>query len=982
MLKQGKTWHRGNQKGSVLLTVVIMVMVLFTLTSVCLDVIHHSTRVSSRNVQKTQAKLTAERVLTEFINGYKAAKEAEYSAPGDEDKKKNLFADLMNDYAKGKSEANPTIIDVSMKNQTTGAIQSDFDDNFGKTELHIYMTGPNSFVVESICTYSTQTQTASVLFATTTKINKVVSHTVESQLGKLIGNNQLTNGIDGSIYIEKNDLDDSTYKKLSRTNLKAHIYSEFSVRFDDAYTMKDMRNTSHGNNDFNCPDEDFDQAPTLICDGYVTVQNDSNVIGTQAGKIDANKNAPGTSGYDASNLGNYDGFVKIDKKLILGKASSIQFGQTDKTAADYAQNQIDLYTHGIILGGIPYGDAGDHNFELEADEIRAVFPKQDSAHGIEEGLWNYQPSGETKIHGNVYAYQGFDQDGNEIDSQDGSVVIMDNINMIVDGDVFVEGNVYFFTSDLNNFGTIECNNFSCAKNIIVAQREYYPADDKLYKIKESTIKTYTVEDGKILDSAGHEATDMYNHIKTKKDSANKRLIFKHVDKNPVRNQFPQKGYDAQTGFVQTDTLGKLYRDCSANDIFTIDVHDSTDLSKDSELVKAAKGNSHKYADAMMRSFTTNGAGDSNPSAHTVATTSKFNYKDPVTNVESVKPVVEDGPMGKYANDGNPGAGEGYCFYNINSSIKLTPAQVTPMGGDYANIHHLGYNIKLEKEDIVIALPLNTPIGAKFRIDRSVRDANNLQSFVYFMYYDPNKMDGDDVAGTSTKYDGDACLYYKDSTDHARKLQTSADFIDDSGNKGVKDYKITPDAADALSDIDGGAAKGAAWMGASNTPTDGVLIGDLDSVDPTVNVNDTTSVADNFRHNTFDKQDGNSVIMYMVPNDVGFTFLKGGNGTSYPGDYSGDAYKNWNGNGSRAWRAQGLIYGLNSNIKLGVFETNTGDDMSGLYGQVKGFSVNFLGDNKKNHKDCSMAEGSLLDYVGKKNNAGGSIASVKLQYYQY
>jgi hypothetical protein len=960
MLKQGKAWHRGNRKGSVLLTVVIMVMVLFTLTSICLDVIHHSTKVSSRNVQKTQAKLTAEKVLTEFIEGYKEAKELEYSNPGDEDKKKNLFADLMT-YANGATQTSPKIIDVSMVNQTTNAVQSDFDANFGKTELHIYMTSTSSFVVESVCTYATQTQTASVLFESTSSRNRVVSHTVESQLGKLIGNNQLTNGIDGSIYIEKSDLDDSTYKKLSRTSLKAHIYSEFSVRFDDAYTMKDMTNTTHGQNDFDSPATDFDQAPTLIVDGYLTVMNDSNVIGTQVGKIDANKKVPGQTGYDSTKLGNYDGFVKIDKKLILPKASSIQFGQTDTSAADYSKNQIDVYTHGIILGGIPSGDAGDHNFELEAEEIRSVFPQGGA--GVEEGLWNYQTNSETKIHGNVYAYIGHDNEGNPIDSQDGSIVLMSLNKLKVDGDVFVEGNVYFFTGD-GGHGVIDCKNFYCEGDIIVAEKENFPGDNMRYSIKESTIKTYKIgTDGKIYDSSGNEATDMYNYIKVPAGGTRSNAI----DRTKVRNEFPKKGYDAQSGYIQEKTLSQLYGDCSANDIFTMSIENDHTVTHTASYEQAAKDISSKYADAMKRSFTINNPSDCSPTGHTVTSTSHYRKSDGTTN----NPVVEVKALGTYSD----GSG-GYCYYDVNASMKFTPEQCAPMTSLFSNIHYIGYWINLTDEDIVIALPLGQT-GAYFRVNRDNVDPAH-PVFVYLMYYDPNKMDGMDVAGaTGTKYDGDACLYYKDGIGATNDLKTTDSYVDEDGTGTT--YHIDPIGVDASTDPEGGSGQGAIWMGASGSPTDGVIVGDYDAVDPTTDITNSASIAENFRHNTFDKQDGDSVIMYMIPNDVGFTFIKGG----APGDASGTAFKDWSGNASRAWRAQGLIYGINSNIKMAMYESGGyTEGQTGLLGQIKGLKVNFCGDNKMNHKDCSMADGSLLDYVGVKNHTNEDTKSVKLQYYQY
>jgi len=298
-----------------------------------------------------------------------------------------------------------------------------------------------------------------------------------------------------------------------------------------------------------------------------------------------------------------------------------------------------------------------------------------------------------------------------------------------------------------------------------------------------------------------------------------------------------------------------------------------------------------------------------------------------------------------------------------------------------NKHYVGYLIKLEEEDIVVCLPINCPIGASFRIDTSVREATNSDSFVYFMYYDPTRTNGYKEYEKETwggiKYDystspptpivkstytgADACLYYMDSVDALNAIRTSDNQI----------YNIDADGVDAsTTQTTGGAGKGAIWMGSQNSPTKEVIVGTLDAVGP-------ADIVANFQHDHFDDLTGDNVIMYLVPNDVGFTFLKGSNS----GGYDAAAYTAWNGNGSKAWRSQGLIYGINSNLKLGMFESDPGAQI-GLFGQIKGLSVNFMGDQKSNHRDSPMGVGSLLDYVGVKNNFNSSKPVVKLMYYQY
>jgi hypothetical protein len=1028
MLKQVNAWHRGNRKGSVLLTVVIMVMVLFTLTTICLDVIHHSTKVSSKNVQKTQAKLTAEKALTEFIDGYKAAKEIQYA--DDNKKKENLFIDMMNEYASGKTEADPTIIEVSMVNQTSKATQTDFDHNFGKTELHIYKTGATSFVVESICTFGTQTQTASAFFQSVEQESSFVSHTVESQLGKMIyggsmgAEDQLTNGVDGSIYIEKNTNDNSIYKKLSRSNLKAHLYSEFSVRLDDNYSLSDMRNTSHGNNKFfdrdttgwdelkvpiTIPDpedetktktitklslkDDFDQAPTLITMGYLNGYNTGNKISTNIGKLDSMGRSPLQKNYDPTNLGNYDGFVKVDKKLLLTSGQVISFGEASADTSVPNPHQIDIYAHGLVLGKIPSGEIDGHDFTAEADMIRAEFPQSGTVLSDEDPVTHVvttktlsgfddfysNTEGKTDIHGNVYSYAG-----DNAATQDGSVTLTGNTELYIDGDLYVKGNIYLINN--GSQPKITCNNLYCTGYIYTCTGTN---DSDFIRVNiSSCLEKYKIKDGKIVTAAGADSSALSSIITVKGTSGNPGIMGNAVDETKVRNQFPKDGYDPQTGKVQTKTLSEIYGQCSANDIFTIDADEvikvissgesettkETKETKDEEtsaeekeaarhsaLVSAAKNISSKYADAMTRSF----AVKSDCKVDTTKT-SKFKNSEGVE-----KYVVEDLAIGSE-----------YNYYQINGSVKLTPDQVAVMDDSIMNKgkHYVGYLIKLEKDDIVVCLPTGVS-SATFRVDRSVREANNYKSFVYFMYYDATKTKGyveyERETWGGIKYDystspatpvvkstytgDDACLYYMNSTDSNTTIRTT------SGT----DYFIDPDGADAASSLDWehNVPKDVIVMGGKNSPTKEVIVGDLDAVGP-------ADIIENFKHEQFDKLTGDSVIMYMIPNDVGFTFLRDQN-IKTAADYG-----SWTGHSSGAWKAQGLIYGINSHIKLGMFESSDSSGQNGLFGQVKGLSVNFFGDNKVNHVDSPMEGGSVLDFVSVNLDNDSDKSVYKLMYYQY
>ncbi len=935
MLKQGKTWHRTNQKGSIILTVVIMIMVLFTLTTICLDVIHHSTKVSSKNVQKTQAKLTAEKVLTEFIEGYKAGQ------IGDGEEAASAYAGLQA-MATSYTQDKPHIIKVSMQNNA-GTPQADFDQTFGETELHIYGT-TSGFVVESICTYSTQTQTASVVFEGSLETPYVPSNTIESQEGKLIGNNQLSNGVDGSVYIEKGTGDDSKFKKLSRAGNKAHIYSEFSVRVDDNWTIEDMENHTTQNEFQDYADSNggwFQQAPTLVVDGYFTNNNDSNQISTKVGKTDANGVSPtvtqagykGAATYDKNNLGNYDGFVRVDKKIILPKAESMIFGDKDlKSTTDI----IDVYTHGLMLGRIPSGIVKDgsgnvvHDFAAEATAIRSVYP----VNGSDNGLWTPQTNGQTKINGNLYVYKGA-----EDATQDGSVCIDEDNRLVVNGDVFIEGNVYFFNSnDASTQHYIQCNNLHIKGDIYIGSVSNN-ADGNLATLGSTWSIYYVNDSGQIVKKSDGSVASLGNYFKYTK-------IDNKIDTTIQRNQFPAPGYDPQTGKSNPTRrkLGDIYKEASANDIFTMDVDES-----DPDLTMAAQDISSKYADAMSadRRFDMN-------------SDNKRDIKSPAPKYKDKSgaehPVIE--MLACSAAD------NGDKYYQINASCMLKEYMVQPDEGLFQNCQRVGYVINLTDQDIVVCLPIGS-VGCQFRVNRANISAaykddkgndKNAGPYVYFMYYDPTRMAGMNDPKTNKKYTNDGCLYYAPGIGVSNTIKKT-----DGTSVG-----ITPIGAGGHTT---GSSKGYIMMGGRHNPQNGTMVGDLTAVytkDSGGNLDG--SIPNNFKYDGFQNMGGVSDIMYLVPDEVGFGFING----------SKVNFDTWTGNGSKAWYAQGLVYGLNSMVKLGCFESANGTN-SGIYGQIKGYSVNFYGDRKANHTDCPMGDGSLLGYVGAKN---GAVSVVKLQYFIY
>ena len=164
-----------NQDGSVILAVVCMSMICITLATIALGVVKATTKASSRNVQRTQAKITAEAALTEFIqsynNNYDALKALATSGDG-------------------------TAIDVKMP------ADSDFNSTYGTVTLHVKKNGTNGFKVISECTFSTQTQSASVVFDSVKETPNIPSNALEASEGANFSDG-VASPIDGDICLEK-----------------------------------------------------------------------------------------------------------------------------------------------------------------------------------------------------------------------------------------------------------------------------------------------------------------------------------------------------------------------------------------------------------------------------------------------------------------------------------------------------------------------------------------------------------------------------------------------------------------------------------------------------------------------------------------------------------------------------------------------------------------------------------------------------------
>ena len=981
MLTQTKVeLKKRSQRGSVLLMVVLSIMLLFTLTTICLDVINRSTKASSRNVQKTQAKITAESVLTEFIEGYKTGRMG-MGISEDE-----AFQGLM-DMA-GDAE-HPTIITVNMLDSNTDDVQQEFNQAFGTTEIQIYKVDADLLKVESICTFSTQTQTASCIFKTVTKTPYVPSNTIESQQGNMTqrrttggaigGVNQQAAPVEGSIYIE-NGKHETDAVSFSRSTFDAHLYSEYSIMFDDNTKFIDTVNKVN-----KCykkddriyktdPDPDdpaegesyqgvnFKQAPTVAIEGYAYVKNSHFVMYTDVGKTDANgnvstktvKNADNTYSYpenplcDTTNLGNYDGYLLIMKKWLATKPSNWKIGT--------ATHPIDVYTHGTFFGRVPRDTIVDGSYTKNfKNEWNAIYGAEDmyddeSKYGTFT-KFDMQESGKDNIelHGNLYCYRQTGSKASEYN--DGALVLTTNdtgnpMTLNIDGDVYVDGDIYLrpdatllakniyctgkiYICDFNSWGQVAKTSHNETQ---VIHHEYWDETRTVEVIDGYTVNAhdsastvygyYTISDTGTLVWHGLEGANpgVESHINSNSNLHNK------IDYTLKRNNFPKYGYDPQSGreSESRDTLRDLYGDASANDIFKESLeHTKTDPSYTSA---EHKDISQKYADAMGRTLD--------------GSVSSLNDSDGNKVFEKTSYSA--------AKDGN--------LWKVYQSVKLTNNMAS----------NATIEVILKDKDIVIAMPITsyditydgdgnevsrtakagtaTNNSARIRVHRELtssdiakgRTVSSSTAMLYFMYYDP-LAEGE-------------CLYY----DGDQQIKNSKGETLTYGGTDVKKGAAAKKDGRSRGEIKFGAQGGSYDGSSSAVVAEDIVLKNSTTTGDTLNVQSTEFVSN--------ASDMSSYITYLVPDEVSFNFQNGGG----------------------SCLGQGMIYAINSEVDISI-----STDANKVLGQVKGQSVRFWdpttggpGDStgKKVVLDCPMGQNSILDYVNKKNSS--PVGAVEIQYFQY
>ncbi len=432
MLKQaGKPQKGANEQGSVLLAVVCMGMVTVTLASVALWLINYNIKATARNVERSQAKITAEAALNEFVSSY------------------NGNYDSLKTFSAGRTSAS-TPIGVTFLNDAG-------DDNtakFGTTNINVYEQG-SGFKVTSTCDYMGQVQTASLIFAASQDTPYVPTNTLEASDGSNYGGAAWP--MDGDMYLERGTDSNKTMTfHDGNGGFHSHVYTEYSIKFDTGTEFHDVTNKSGSKNfepnksaSSTDSGEYFEQAMTIRTTGYMKWDNPTK-YGTSVGKTDENGRNGDDSGYQPGKLSNKDGWIYAENKILLCGNQQTTFGVGSDTLYDgsspaMGKNPIDMYCHGMYVGTVPDNIGGSAN------------PETSTIDGIYGGH-SWDSSSDYSVNGNVYCYKG---SGSATGCDNGDLVISfsNPKTLNIYGDLVVQGTIYMSantTIDLHG-GTLYAN---------------------------------------------------------------------------------------------------------------------------------------------------------------------------------------------------------------------------------------------------------------------------------------------------------------------------------------------------------------------------------------------------------------------------------------------------------------------------------------------------------------------------------------------
>lgn len=384
-----------SKKGSVLLSVVCFTTVLTILATTALAMSHIANKTSNKNVRSTQAEITAENYLLQYLKTF----------PIDTTTGKVDYSKL-----DGLATANGglgTTQVVTMTQNGGSAVES-----HGTCTISVTKNSSGDILVKSVATFAGEEETSVAHFSGQVS-NPYESNNAVETFGGVTGGD-VGVGYEGDLLLEGSPTD-TVKMHNTQASVKGNVFTNSNMRFSYTTTTS-ISDTTEGT------------APTLTVGGYLFLEQAK--MTTTVGKRDGLGKIPGSNGfsYTTNGYGNYDGYILCDKKIIFSFQNEI--GESGKP--------IDLYCHGAY-----FGDVYNPNNPTDVSTIM----------GITDSVSNSNPCG--SINGNLYCTIG-----NNPSIQDGTLSIKQNSGAKVNGDVYVQGDIYIWDYNkcpLDITGTLYCS---------------------------------------------------------------------------------------------------------------------------------------------------------------------------------------------------------------------------------------------------------------------------------------------------------------------------------------------------------------------------------------------------------------------------------------------------------------------------------------------------------------------------------------------
>lgn len=403
--------RNGNRKGAVLFTVLCFSTVMLMMSSSAMSMASYSNTVSTNNLSKTQAQISAENYLNEFIKSV-------------EDPVGNNYSAIIK-LANGHTYTNPNVINVATANESTGD-----NPNVGGCKIYIYnSTEVNTIVVRAEVSYGKQTDIASAVFN---------SKTVEFNPTNVVESGQGLGGDQNALAIEG----DTVYEAApsSSTTQVVQLHNNQSKFMGNVYTSYNIYCGSNTDTSIiqSIPDAKGEvYAPTVMSAGNI-FWSQTQITSTVRPDISTGK-------------GLKNGFVSTQNKFYgIGKSVGDRIGKysTDKSG------NINVYCKGAYIGAVPSAPL------FATDRATSVSVVGGDADSI-------NPFG--RIYGNFYCYGGnfvvqSNSSGNQIIGDlvvDGDIYLYGNGGINVTGTVYCTGNIYVEGVSLSDSVDIK-NKFGCA----------------------------------------------------------------------------------------------------------------------------------------------------------------------------------------------------------------------------------------------------------------------------------------------------------------------------------------------------------------------------------------------------------------------------------------------------------------------------------------------------------------------------------------